>query len=369
MDKRYQVFVSSTYQDLVEERAEVIQALLELDAIPAGMELFPAADEDSWELIKGVIDDCDYYIVIVGGRYGSRDAAGISFTEREFDYAFEAGKPVLAFLHGDPEQIVQGKTDRDAESQRKLEEFRQKLDTRLHCKRWTTPEGLGSVVSRGLVNLMRKTPAEGWVRAGSATSPETLAELNELREEISRLRSALGEARTTAPPGAEKLRRGSDIFAVRYEYTVPTGTELRYERKQGQLELTWDQLFGLLGPLMIDDENEPALRRYLRTRLWQRAKESGAVPSELRESSFLPSEEDFQTIKVQFLALGLIRKSERKRAVKDTSAYWTLTPYGNTYLVQLKALPADSGVNGQPASDLDTVDNLENVDVVKPPKG
>lgn len=40
MDKRFQVFVSSTYEDLQEERREVMQALLELDCIPAGMELF-----------------------------------------------------------------------------------------------------------------------------------------------------------------------------------------------------------------------------------------------------------------------------------------------------------------------------------------
>lgn len=67
--KKYQVFVSSTYEDLVPERQEIMHALLELDCIPAGMELFPAADEDQWSLIKGVIDDCDYYLVVIGGRY------------------------------------------------------------------------------------------------------------------------------------------------------------------------------------------------------------------------------------------------------------------------------------------------------------
>jgi hypothetical protein len=72
MDKRYQVFISSTYADLLEERQEVIQALLELDCIPAGMELFPAASEDQWTLIKKVIDDCDYYMAIVAGRYAFR---------------------------------------------------------------------------------------------------------------------------------------------------------------------------------------------------------------------------------------------------------------------------------------------------------
>src|ERR1044071_8458243 len=98
MDKRYQVFVSSTYRDLQEERQEVMQALLELDCIPAGMELFPAANEDQWTLIKRVIDDCDYYIVIVAGRYGSLGPAGVSYTEMEYRYAGERGKPIIAFL-------------------------------------------------------------------------------------------------------------------------------------------------------------------------------------------------------------------------------------------------------------------------------
>jgi hypothetical protein len=71
MDKRDQVFVSSTFQDLQDERQEVMQAILELDCIPAGMELFPAANEEQWTLIKKVINDCDYYIVITAGRYGS----------------------------------------------------------------------------------------------------------------------------------------------------------------------------------------------------------------------------------------------------------------------------------------------------------
>ena len=84
MEKRYQVFVSSTYQDLQEERKEVMQALLELDCIPSGMELFPASNEDQWSLITRVIDDCDYYLLIIGGRYGSCNEEGVGYTEMEF---------------------------------------------------------------------------------------------------------------------------------------------------------------------------------------------------------------------------------------------------------------------------------------------
>ena len=104
-DKRYQVFVSSTYDDLQDERKEVMQALLELDCIPAGMELFPASSEDQWSLIKRVIDDCDYYILIIGGRYGSVGPDGISYTQMEFEYALKTGKPIISFIHKNPASI------------------------------------------------------------------------------------------------------------------------------------------------------------------------------------------------------------------------------------------------------------------------
>ena len=74
MEKRYQVFVSSTFEDFKDERREVIQAVLELDCIPSGMELFPATEEEQWILLQKVIEDCDYYVVILGGRYGCRRA-------------------------------------------------------------------------------------------------------------------------------------------------------------------------------------------------------------------------------------------------------------------------------------------------------
>ncbi len=83
-----------------------MQALLFLDCIPAGMEPFPASDDDQWTLIKSVIDDSDYYLVIIAGRYGSVDVAGVGYTEKEYDYAVSIGKPVIGFLHQDPGQYT-----------------------------------------------------------------------------------------------------------------------------------------------------------------------------------------------------------------------------------------------------------------------
>jgi len=108
---RFQIFLSSTFRDLREERQAVHEAILELGHFPAGMEAFPAADATPWELIKSVINESDYYILIVGGKYGSTGPDGISYTEMEYNLAVELEKPILAFTHGEPDQIPAGKIE------------------------------------------------------------------------------------------------------------------------------------------------------------------------------------------------------------------------------------------------------------------
>jgi hypothetical protein len=124
------VFVSSTYEDLREERAAVQKALLQLHCMPIGMELFGSADEDTWEFIKRQIEDCDYYVVIIAGKYGFTADDGVSYTEKEYDYARERKKPVLAFIHQNRESIPRNKTEIDADKSVRLEEFVKKSNDR-----------------------------------------------------------------------------------------------------------------------------------------------------------------------------------------------------------------------------------------------
>ena len=135
-----------------------MHVLLELDCIPSGMELFPAADEDQWSLIKGVIDDCDYYLVIIAGRYGSVGPDGVSYTEKEYRYAVENNKPVVAFLHSDPDSIAGKHLEQKDEGKAKLQAFRTLVQQKM-CKNWSTPHELGSVVARSLTQLRKKHPS------------------------------------------------------------------------------------------------------------------------------------------------------------------------------------------------------------------
>ena len=150
MDKRYQIFVSSTYADLKEERQKVIQALMEMDCIPSGMELFPAADEEQFEFIKKVIDDCDYYLLIIGGRYGSVGADGLSYTEREYQYAIECGIKVIALLHESPDEISVSKSEINETLRERLRVFREQVKTGRLVKTWKLADQLPGLVALSL---------------------------------------------------------------------------------------------------------------------------------------------------------------------------------------------------------------------------
>lgn len=70
LDRRYQVFISSTFKDLAEERKKAVQVVIERGHIPIAMERFSAKDESDLKVIKQAIASCQIYILLVGHRYG-----------------------------------------------------------------------------------------------------------------------------------------------------------------------------------------------------------------------------------------------------------------------------------------------------------
>ena len=92
---KYQVFISSTYKDLVSERESLIMSLLSSKYIPCGMEIFPSSSESQFEYIKRMLNLCDYYVLVLAGRYGEIGSNGLSYTEMEYNYAVEDRKSVV----------------------------------------------------------------------------------------------------------------------------------------------------------------------------------------------------------------------------------------------------------------------------------
>lgn len=165
MDKRYQVFLSSTYNDLKEERQEVISALIRRKCFPIAMEYFPAMSRKSIDYIKDAISECDFYILIVARRYGSSlDENGISLTEIEFDYAQKLGIPTNIYLYDGP-PLPSDKIEDTDEGKKRLANFINKLKkTEFGYDTWTNKDNLASVVKDGIEELKKSAKAVGWIR-------------------------------------------------------------------------------------------------------------------------------------------------------------------------------------------------------------
>nr|WP_304214898.1 DUF4062 domain-containing protein [Fredinandcohnia onubensis] len=114
MKKKLQVFVSSTYLDLKNERQKAVEGILRSKHIPAGMELFIPSDKTQWEIIKEWIKDSDLLLLILGGRYGSVEPdSGKSYTHIEYEFALSNSIPVFAIVLND--QFLANKKSRNIE--------------------------------------------------------------------------------------------------------------------------------------------------------------------------------------------------------------------------------------------------------------
>jgi len=195
--KKLQIFVSSTYLDLRDERQAAVEAILTAGHIPAGMELFVAGDESQWEIIKEWIDGSDIYCLILGGRYGSIEPkSGLSYTEKEFDYALSKKKPLFSIVIND--KAIEEKVKKDGtkvierSNQNKLDFFRDKVCSRM-VKFFEDTKDIKLAVYESLNYLSKKHNLSGWVRADSIPDPKKVI------EEVDRATSALSAFRQYDP--------------------------------------------------------------------------------------------------------------------------------------------------------------------------
>ena len=208
------VFISSTFDDLREERAEIQKAVLRLGCLPIGMELFPSADDDAWNYIKGEIERCDYYVLIVGGRYGSVDTDGVSFTEKEYRLARSLKKPCLVFVRSTKALVTSDKLEPDNEKKTRLEEFVCELNKSRLAQRFDNHDQLGGEAYFSLDKLRKKYPTQRYIRATANTSDSELMTLrtqyNTLLVEYQSLLDTSAERPPITPLSPEYLKLEND---------------------------------------------------------------------------------------------------------------------------------------------------------------
>ena len=174
-DKIYKIFISSTYKDLKEQRQKVIDTIIKMQYLPVGMEMFNASSDSQWKIITDTIDDCDYYVLILGKRYGSLiqngSDKGLSYTEREFRYAKKYGIPYLAFIISDDADVKASNVESDPAKLESLNKFKKLVEENGTVNYWKNADELAGQVRSSLESEIKKHPRNGWIKSNSKRIP------------------------------------------------------------------------------------------------------------------------------------------------------------------------------------------------------
>lgn len=172
MKKKVQVFVSSTYTDLIEERQAAVQAILDAGHIPAGMELFKSGSSQM-KTIKKWIDESDVYCLILGGRYGTiEDVSKLSYTQLEYEYAVSKKKPIIliilddSMLYKKAADDPKGRFFEEGEAQSKYKAFKEKILKSVVCKFVHNISEIETKIHSDLNEILNTRSEEmaGWIK-------------------------------------------------------------------------------------------------------------------------------------------------------------------------------------------------------------
>lgn len=331
-EKRYQVFVSSTYNDLKDERLQLMQTLLALDAIPAGMHMYPNGNATVWNHIKKIIDDSDFYVVLLGSRYGTQTPSGVSYTHMEYVYATTRKKPVLALVHGDPASRAREFQEGSKEAQLKFTELRNMLLKGTYAQ-WHDVLSLDSAVRHHLPRFLKAHQASGWVQASSVTATAALPVISqEWQQRYETLRKEHDELINSSITRAQDLASGNETYELKYSANVYSHGHCTVHHFLR--EVSWNTLFMAVGPYLSTPATEEQMREKIAEALMDNALADArrSKPEAHAVTDIKINAHTFNVIKTQLRSLGLIKPVT---GLQPGKSYWQQTGKGEVMLAAL----------------------------------
>lgn len=329
MKKKLQVFISSTYIDLQEERQAAVQAVLDAGHIPAGMELFKAGNKSQLETIYKWIDDSDVYMLILGGRYGSIDEnTGKSYTHLEYEYAKQKDMPLFsvvledAYLNKKVEFLGYEKS-KEQLNRKKYEEFKDLVLNKIVRKVEDTKDIIITVHTT-LTEFMNEYEMVGWTRADSTElNTDLLLKINNLNEEKQELKKDLEKMKQDIDiqhkKFKEELEFENKFVKIKASYKERYGTSYIY--KSIVKEILWTDLFLLWGPYLTTSQNVSMSKRLLEKSLKGKFNENIEIDYNI-----------FHRIVIHLKCLDLVKVFEAKSTAGGIAEFVKITKYGEKYL-------------------------------------
>lgn len=272
LDRRYQVFVTTSSAEMHDYCAVVVQTLMGMGFFAWGL---ASRTPLSSAYARRQIEDCDYVLLILGQGYGEQSVSGISFMHLEYIYAVTKQKPIIAFIF-EQRQItssleMQQDSNQDTQQyqadQKKYLNFKQQLQHELdQVFSYKNLKDLEQSIRSNMPQITQRYPSLGWVR------PQNL---QILQDEIDQLKIQLAEARLSLdrhhqdPFFHVPVVSIHDIFS--FDYRMRAYQEREFKELVCEKQMTWAALLHLLSLEFHHALPEAAFSKVLNTYLSQHA--------------------------------------------------------------------------------------------------
>lgn len=326
-EKIYRVFISATFEDLKDERQKVIKTLLDLDDyIPVTMEYFPASNDDQWTLIKKRLDKCDYYILIIAGRYGTiNNDTEKSYTHMEYEYACKKKIPIISFVHKYPGKLEADKCEKDEKNRKKLEEFKKEIYKKM-IKEWESSSELTNAIAPGLKELIRNFPRTGYITAREVERFEKVnkkleEKVEELKEKIKKLEEENNKEKN------EEVRIKKALKELENEYELKCNFREDKKKEDFKTSLTLKDIFLFLAFKLKESCNEKSI--------YEKIAEFIKNKIECDKKIYLVREEYIEILE-KFEKIDLVEEESKKTRYGNDEKYWRLTALGKDVYIKLE---------------------------------
>ena len=249
LDKRYQVFISTSGAEMQPERMILAQTLVGMGFFSWGLEQRTPL---STAFARRQIDDCDYVVMLLGSAYGEQSVSGVGYMHLEYIYAVTKQKPIIVFMHEEPAARESALHDDKPELREKFQEFRKLLQHEVdQVFSYRSLRDLEMAVRFNMTQMLERYPVLGWVRPQNTQVLQD--EIDCLKNKLEQLETESGKREVDPFLSLPKVSM-HEFFAFEYRmhaYQDGTFKELKIQKK-----MTWAQLLTVLGATFVNPTPE-----------------------------------------------------------------------------------------------------------------
>lgn len=249
LDKRYQVFISTSGCEMQPERMTLSQTLVGMGFFSWGLEKRTPL---STAFARRQIDDCDYVVILLGSQYGEQSVSGVGYMHLEYIYAMTKQKPIIVFMHDDPDSRDPSLHDQKPELRAKFKEFRALLQKEVdQIFTYRSLRDLELAVRFNMSQMLERSPVQGWVRPQNTQALHD--EIDRLKAQLVQLETEAGKREVDPFLTIPKVAM-NEIFS--FEYRMHAYQDGNFKELKFQKKLTWAQLLSILGSYFISPTPE-----------------------------------------------------------------------------------------------------------------